>query len=110
MLKFIHTFMRAWRMATTMMKFSDIYDHPDMWALEDVNQLRQYINTASGQKLMQRLVNMVFKSAITATEWPNEAKYYVGIARGVAMTVNAFQEHFLASPAVRNSVPSGKTK
>jgi hypothetical protein len=100
MLKFIYNFIRAWRIATQELEYADVYDAPEVWQVEDVNRLRAFINSPSGQKLMKRMVNMVYKAAITATQWPNDAKYHVGIARGVAMTVDSFQQHFLHVPTV----------
>jgi hypothetical protein len=50
-------------------------------------------------KLNARLQNMVFKSAVAATQDKSNCEYNFGIARGVALAVNAFQEHFSRKPS-----------
>ena len=93
-MKFIYNLMRAWRIATTELKFSEIYDQPTVWTDEDADATRAFFGSDTGKKLSQRLVNTVFKANAAACESPENIKFNGGIARGVALTVNALQEHF----------------
>jgi hypothetical protein len=102
-MKFLQNLMMAWRIATKEIKFAPAYDTAEAWTEDDRKALRSFVASEAGTKLMTRLTNMTMKSAVSATQSPKDTKYNFGIARGVALAINALQEHFIASPSVRNT-------
>ena len=96
-MKFLYNLIRAYRIATQELRYSEIYDLQGAWGEEDQRAAAAFFSNPVGSKLKARMTNMVFRAQAAACDptAPYSAEFKTGVARGVAMTVNSLQEHFL---------------
>jgi hypothetical protein len=95
-MKFLRHFIIAFKEASLRVQYDFLAEQEDFWGNEDSKLLADFFAGTTGRKLKVRLTNYVCQSAITSTRKGD--KYHCGIARGVALAVNAMEQHFTVSP------------
>ena len=89
----IRTLWIAYKEARQIRNYIEIADTAEFWTKYDGAWLvRQFIQP-SGKKLRARLNAMVFKSALRACSVEENGDYQRGIAHGILLTVQAFDQH-----------------
>jgi hypothetical protein len=85
--------LRAWREAITSHTYDLVSDTEEGWTDDDARRLTEFFASTTGKRLKARLTNYVIRSAIEATRQPSNHAYHNGVARGVALCVNAMQQN-----------------
>lgn len=89
----LNTILIALRESRQIRKFIELAEQADFWKPIDGKALLAFMITPSGKKLRARLNNIVFKSALRACRVQTQGDYERGIARGVLLTIQAFDQH-----------------
>lgn len=97
-MKFLQHLIRSFREASNSYSYDLVADSEFGWTEDDGKRLSEFFASETGRKLKSRLTNYVCRCAIEATRKSDNVQYNVGQARGVALCVNAIEQHFIASP------------
>jgi hypothetical protein len=97
-MNFIQRLIRAYREARTSVTYDLLADTPEFWTDDDGAYVAAFFASSTGQKLSARLTNYVVRCAVEATRQTDNQIYHNGVARGVAMSVSAIENHFARAP------------
>ena len=87
------TILIALKEARQIRNYIEIADRAEFWTKWDGAWLVRQMVSSSGKKLKARLNAMVFKSALRACSVETNGDYERGIARGILLAVQAFDQH-----------------
>ena len=97
-------FKTAWLYARTMPRYTEEADAEDFWSKLDREAYTKFMESPTGQKLRIRQRNLIFKSAVNATNASDDISHRNGFANGITATFSWLDGHLL-SPSSAHDEP-----